>query len=448
MITGKEEAVNLDLMMAAGKTENLEEVVDCKDLKPVITRDPKEAIVVLFDISGSMSGRFFNEPDLLRIGACKLFFEALAYRTIAYSFEHVVSLTFFDSAIEVQCDFTEAIYDFNRLVSAAKPRSTTRLYDSIINAVNQLKNFKKRYPDCVMRILALTDGEDVGSTHSIFDAAKAVIQNNIVMDSFAVGANCEGLKNITFATGGKCYLTAHMEESLKLFENETVLSVRARQLDPPILSSSTDEDIRNILEKVRTKPFDMGNSVYEFKRPEIKGPGLSSQDVAKKYQSEEGQKKLSGNTSLKRIAKEIQNYNENPHPFVSIYPCENINMWKILLLGPKETPYENGLFLLYASFPGDYPFRAPEVRFITPIYHCNMNQQGRICHSVFDRNYSPALSFRHIVDCVYGLILTPEPEDPLDNVIASYFLSEYELYLKNAKEATAKNASKTSLELV
>lgn len=158
-----------------------------------------------------MAGKFFNENDLLRIGACKLFFEALAYRTIAYSFEHVVSLTFFDSSIEIQCDFTEAIYDFNRLVSAAKPRSTTRLYDSIISAVNQLKTFRSKYPDCVMRILALTDGEDVGSTNTVFDAAKAVIVNDIVMDSFAVGTNCEGLKNITLATGGKCYLTRNME---------------------------------------------------------------------------------------------------------------------------------------------------------------------------------------------------------------------------------------------
>lgn len=106
------------------------------------------------------------------------------------------------------------------------------------------------------------------------------------------------------------------------------------------------------------------------------------------------------------------------------------------------------MFLLYANFPGDYPFRAPEVRFITPIYHCNMNQQGRICHSVFDRNYSPAITFRHIIDCIYGLILTPEPEDPLDNVIATFFLSEYPTYVANAKEATKKNASKTTEELV
>lgn len=77
-----------------------------------------------------------------------------------------------------------------------------------------------------------------------------------------------------------------------------------------------------------------------------------------------------------------------------------------------------------------------------------MNQQGRICHSVFDRNYSPAISFRHIIDCIYGLILTPEPEDPLDNVIATFFLSEYPTYVSNAKEATKHNASKSTEDLV
>lgn len=75
-------------------------------IKPVITREPKEAIVVLMDISGSMGSKFFNENDLTRMGAVKSFFEALAYRTIAYNFEHVVSLILFDNNIEIQCDFT------------------------------------------------------------------------------------------------------------------------------------------------------------------------------------------------------------------------------------------------------------------------------------------------------------------------------------------------------
>lgn len=110
-----------------------------------------------------------------------------------------------------------------------------------------------------------------------------------------------------------------------------------------------------------------------------------------------------------------------------------MNLWKVLLYGPKQTPYEGGLFLLYIKFPNDYPFRAPEMRFITPIYHCNMNSQGRICHSIFDRNYSPAVTFKNIVEAVYGLILTPEPDDPLDSVIASFFLTDYPKYFKNAQ---------------
>lgn len=71
-----------------------------------------------------------------------------------------------------------------------------------------------------------------------------------------------------------------------------------------------------------------------------------------------------------------------------------------------------------------------------------MNSQGRICHSIFDRNYSPAVTFRTIIDAVYGLILTPEPEDPLDNVIATYFLSDYPKYFENAVKATKTNAGK------
>ena len=60
VFTGEEEAVNLDIMGANVKSENVEEVIDISDFKPVITREPKEAIAVLFDISGSMGGKFFN----------------------------------------------------------------------------------------------------------------------------------------------------------------------------------------------------------------------------------------------------------------------------------------------------------------------------------------------------------------------------------------------------
>ncbi len=59
-----------------------------------ITREPKEAISIVIDVSGSMGTNFCD--GLTRIGAVKAFFSAFADRTMAYNFQHVVNLIFFD----------------------------------------------------------------------------------------------------------------------------------------------------------------------------------------------------------------------------------------------------------------------------------------------------------------------------------------------------------------
>lgn len=51
---------------------------------PTITQDPKEAIVVVMDTSGSMAEEF--SVNLTRMGAVKAFFNAFADRTMAYKF--------------------------------------------------------------------------------------------------------------------------------------------------------------------------------------------------------------------------------------------------------------------------------------------------------------------------------------------------------------------------
>lgn len=177
VLTGSENAVNFDIMGGVAGSESVDKPVDVKEIKAVVTRDPAEAIVVLLDISGSMGGKFFNEPDLKRIGAVKSFFEALAYRTMAYNLEHVISLILFDDKVDVKVDFTESFHDFNLLVANAHPRGSTLLYDAMVTAARNLLMFKKKYPNCILRILALTDGEDTGSKSSIVDTARLLIDS-------------------------------------------------------------------------------------------------------------------------------------------------------------------------------------------------------------------------------------------------------------------------------
>lgn len=57
--------------------------------------------------------------DLERIGAIKAFFSAFADRTMAYDFNHVVSLMFFNNKTHEMCGFTELFTQFKELVKLA-----------------------------------------------------------------------------------------------------------------------------------------------------------------------------------------------------------------------------------------------------------------------------------------------------------------------------------------
>lgn len=49
------------------------------------------------------------------------------------------------------------------------------------------------------------------------------------------------------------------------------------------------------------------------------------------------------------------------------------------MIGPDDTAYNYGVFMIYVTFPNDYPFKPPRIRFITPIYHPNISSQGHMC---------------------------------------------------------------------
>lgn len=52
--------------------------------------------------------------------------------------------------------------------------------------------------------------------------------------------------------------------------------------------------------------------------------------------------------------------------------------------GPQDTPYENGIFKLEINIPKRYPIEPPSIRFVTPIYHPNIDNGGRICLDILN----------------------------------------------------------------
>ena len=47
--------------------------------------------------------------------------------------------------------------------------------------------------------------------------------------------------------------------------------------------------------------------------------------------------------------------------------------WRCTMIGPQDSLYDKGLFYLKIKFPNDYPNNPPQIYFITPIYHLNVN---------------------------------------------------------------------------
>jgi len=104
--------------------------------------------------------------------------------------------------------------------------------------------------------------------------------------------------------------------------------------------------------------------------------------------------------SSKIIGEELKALNREPicelGITVGLAEKDNYFKWKATILGPKDTSYNGGIFYLEINFPEDYPNRKPEMHFITPIYHPNVNRDK----SVFSKVPLGFISF-FTVNCWY-----------------------------------------------
>lgn len=120
---------------------------------------------------------------------------------------------------------------------------------------------------------------------------------------------------------------------------------------------------------------------------------------------------------------------------------DDLTLWKGQIIGPSGSPYEGGIFQLSIKYPQQYPFRPPEIKFNTPVYHPNINKGGAICLDILKDQWSPALTIDKVLLSICSLLTDPNPNDPLEADVARIYRDNKLTFEITAREWTKKHAS-------
>lgn len=93
----------------------------------------------------------------------------------------------------------------------------------------------------------------------------------------------------------------------------------------------------------------------------------------------------------------------------------------------------------------------PMVRFLTKIYHPNIDKLGRICLDILKGSvdltnsnlldkWSPALQIRTILLSIQALLAAPNPDDPLANDVAQHWKEDEKGAIERARQWTEQYA--------
>ena len=112
--------------------------------------------------------------------------------------------------------------------------------------------------------------------------------------------------------------------------------------------------------------------------------------------------------ALKRINREIMDASMTLEYTVLPDPEGDPLIKLVIFNGPPNTPFEAGIFYTQFSYPSEYPFKPPEVIFISKIYHPNITERGFFCKCCCDilciDRWSPALTLKHIVENIKAMV--------------------------------------------
>lgn len=116
-------------------------------------------------------------------------------------------------------------------------------------------------------------------------------------------------------------------------------------------------------------------------------------------------------TSTQRLKQDYKRLIQDPVPYITAHPLPaNILEWHYVVLGPPESPYEDGFYHGKLIFPAEFPFKPPSILMTTPNGRFKTNT--RLCLSISDFHpdtWNPAWSVGTILQGLLSFMLEKSP---------------------------------------
>jgi Ubiquitin-conjugating enzyme len=71
-----------------------------------------------------------------------------------------------------------------------------------------------------------------------------------------------------------------------------------------------------------------------------------------------------------------------------------------VIIGPTDTPFEDGTFRLVMQFEESYPNKPPGVKFVSQMFHPNVYNTGELCLDILQNRWSPTYDVAAILTSI------------------------------------------------
>jgi ubiquitin-conjugating enzyme E2 A len=110
-----------------------------------------------------------------------------------------------------------------------------------------------------------------------------------------------------------------------------------------------------------------------------------------------------------------------------------------VIIGPSDTPFEDGTFRLVMHFEEQYPNKPPGVKFISQMFHPNVYATGELCLDILQNRWSPTYDVAAILTSVQSLLNDPNTSSPANVEASNLYKDNRKEYTKRVRETVEKS---------